>query len=78
MEVQDGSRRLPRQRHYGLTATTGRGLALVDALTQAWGAEPGAAGKTVWCVLRGETGEPDDGDVDLDAFLSAEDRVGWT
>jgi anti-sigma regulatory factor (Ser/Thr protein kinase) len=28
--------------------TTGRGLALVDALSSAWGVEPASGGKTIW------------------------------
>lgn len=72
IEVRDGSRRQPRQRHYGLSATTGRGLALVGALTQDWGVFPGQGGKTVWCVLDGE--QPDrPTELDLDAFLSPEE-----
>jgi hypothetical protein len=30
---------------------TGRGLALLDAMTVRWGVEQGAVGKTVWCEL---------------------------
>lgn len=72
IEVRDGSRRVPRQRHYGLTATTGRGLGLVGALTRDWGISPGSAGKTVWCVLPREQAD-EDGELDLEAFLTAED-----
>ncbi|MFF8842556.1 ATP-binding protein [Streptomyces sp. NPDC015127] len=32
---------------------TGRGLALLDALTLRWGVEQGPGGKTVWCELGG-------------------------
>ncbi len=72
LEVRDGSRRVPRARHYGLSATTGRGLALVGALTRSWGVEPDADGKTVWCLLPRE--EPDaDAEPDLDAFLVLDD-----
>lgn len=72
IEVRDGSQRVPRQRHYGMTATTGRGLALVGALTSDWGISAAVTGKTVWCVL----GPPDeDLGVDLDAFLTDEDRM---
>lgn len=73
IDVRDGSRRMPRQRHYGLDATTGRGLALVGALSREWGIEPYPPGKTVWCVV---TDAPaPDGELDLDAFLSPEDRL---
>ncbi|MGP4044151.1 ATP-binding protein [Streptomyces sp. 2A115] len=30
---------------------SGRGLALLDAVTLRWGVEQGVAGKTVWCEL---------------------------
>ncbi len=74
LEVRDGSLLLPRQRRYGLSATTGRGLALVGALTRDWGVQPGAAGKTIWCLLA-----PDDAEAagvpDLDAFLTEQDRA---
>ncbi len=70
VEVRDRSRRTPRQRHYGLSATTGRGLALVAALSSDWGVELAADGKTVWSVIR----VPDDAaEPDLAAFLGPED-----
>lgn len=77
LTVRDGSRRVPRQRHYGVSATTGRGLALVGALSDDWGIEATEAGKTVWCVLvpAAEGDDGDAGDGDLDAFLTAEDLV---
>lgn len=31
---------------------SGRGLALLDALTLRWGVERGASSKTIWCELR--------------------------
>ena len=70
VEVRDGSRRIPRQRHYGVSATTGRGLALVGALSQEWGIERGDDGKTVWCTF---SPDADEVEVDLDAFLTDED-----
>jgi anti-sigma regulatory factor (Ser/Thr protein kinase) len=48
--VSDDSPVLPRQHHYRRTATTGRGLRLVESVSSAWGvdiSEP-VAGKTVW------------------------------
>ena len=44
--VSDRSRRLPRQRAYPLTASTGRGLRLLDGYAAAWGVEPWAVGTT--------------------------------
>jgi anti-sigma regulatory factor (Ser/Thr protein kinase) len=51
LEVMDRSPRQPITRHYSLDATTGRGLGLVDALTQRWGVQPDVEGKTVWAEL---------------------------
>ena len=51
--VRDGSAMIPQPRAYGVTATTGRGLRLVDAVCLDWGVDgvPAAdgVGKTVWC-----------------------------
>ena len=41
----------PAQRHYGLSATSGRGLALVGALTRDWAVSAGIDGNTIWCVV---------------------------
>jgi hypothetical protein len=49
LDVQDCSSEWPRRRVPGETATSGRGLLLVDALTQRWGVEPLGSGKSVWC-----------------------------
>ena len=48
VEVGDGSRHMPARRHYAPTASTGRGLALLDETATAWGVVPGVRGKTVW------------------------------
>lgn len=57
--VSDSNRHVPRRRVYAVTASTGRGLRLLDQLTAAWGIEvreeagPGApAGKTVWFEVK--------------------------
>lgn len=74
IEVQDGSPRTPRQRHYGMSATTGRGLALVSSLSHEWGVVRDTGGKTVWCLL--PLGEQDDAaEPDLSAFLTEEELV---
>lgn len=50
--VGDGSPTLPSQRHYGRSATTGRGLALVDLMSDRHGTDTDASqGKTVWFEL---------------------------
>lgn len=71
LEVTDGSARVPRQRHYGLDATTGRGLGLVGSLSSDWGVQREGAGKTIWSLVAG--GEPD-----LGAFLADEDLTDST
>jgi PAS domain S-box-containing protein len=51
-EVSDGSALLPQQRQYDQQATTGRGMALVAALTDECGVYSlGPAGKVVWFRL---------------------------
>lgn len=47
-EVRDGSSVLPGIRHYESSATTGRGIALVDAISARWGANRETHGKVVW------------------------------
>ncbi|MFH9419496.1 SpoIIE family protein phosphatase [Streptomyces sp. NPDC017529] len=56
LEVEDRSSRWPRRRTPGETATSGRGLMMVEALADSWGAEPRGAGKALWCefALPGE------------------------
>jgi anti-sigma regulatory factor (Ser/Thr protein kinase) len=51
--VSDGSRTLPVLHEPSLDAPSGRGVAVVAALTDRWGIELGRTpGKTVWVVLR--------------------------
>jgi anti-sigma regulatory factor (Ser/Thr protein kinase) len=52
VEVVDGSSQLPVRKLYSDTATTGRGLALVEKLSTRWGAETSSGGgKSVWFEL---------------------------
>lgn len=51
VEVSDSSTVLPQQREYSSTATTGRGLTLVTALSDEWGVQSSPTGKTVWCRI---------------------------
>ncbi|WP_234029263.1 ATP-binding protein [Streptomyces sp. PsTaAH-124] len=53
--VTDGSPLLPRLRGADLLAETGRGLRLVDGLSQDWGVTPCVRGKSVWAEV-GEAG----------------------
>ncbi len=49
VEVRDGNPALPRDRRYDMRATTGRGLALVAAVTRDCGVRSlGSEGKVVW------------------------------
>jgi anti-sigma regulatory factor (Ser/Thr protein kinase) len=70
LEVTDASARVPQQRSYGIDATTGRGLQLVQQLSASWGVEPADVGKTVWVVLQAER-PGGTGSGDEDALLAA-------
>ncbi len=80
VEVRDHSPELPVARHYGRTATTGRGMALVQSLTSSCGVTPlGSDGKVVWFVLStGPAAAEPTADALLDAWADAEwDVEGW-
>ncbi|MFH8611505.1 SpoIIE family protein phosphatase [Streptomyces sp. NPDC018029] len=49
LSVGDRSSDRPRRRSPGETATSGRGLLLVEAVAARWGVEPRGEGKAVWC-----------------------------
>lgn len=48
VEVEDGATHMPARRHYAATAGTGRGLQLIEELTDRWGAAVRSTGKAVW------------------------------
>ncbi|MGW1159702.1 SpoIIE family protein phosphatase [Streptomyces sp. NPDC002519] len=52
VEVEDSSSALPRRRDAGLLGTSGRGLLLVDRLTDVWGVESRGGGKVVWAEFK--------------------------
>ena len=52
--VRDPSPVLPRLHHPEVDDLSGRGLALVAALSKEWGAEPDGTGKVVWFALQTE------------------------
>ncbi|MFJ4965434.1 SpoIIE family protein phosphatase [Streptomyces sp. NPDC088729] len=60
LSVQDRSSTWPRRRSPGETSTSGRGLLLLDAVTDRWGVEPRGEGKAVWCEI-GSPPTPADG-----------------
>ncbi len=49
LAVADCSNDLPIRRTVGPEASSGRGLAMVEALSSCWGVERSASGKCVWC-----------------------------
>ncbi len=75
-EVRDGSTGLPQQRQYDPQATTGRGMALVAALTDECGTYSlGPSGKVVWFRLGDQGEEPSAEDL-LDAWDLDGDDLG--
>lgn len=51
VEVRDGSPTPPARRHYSATATTGRGVEMLDSLADDWGWRPDPEGKAVWFTV---------------------------
>ncbi|MFI2240878.1 ATP-binding protein [Streptomyces chrestomyceticus] len=51
VSVRDLDPRLPRVRTAGTLDTEGRGLSLIDALSESWGVRPDGGGKVVWFTL---------------------------
>ncbi|MEV4946789.1 SpoIIE family protein phosphatase [Streptomyces sp. NPDC053755] len=49
VEVEDRSSALPRRREAGDAGVSGRGLLLVDQISDVWGVESRGSGKCVWC-----------------------------
>ncbi|WP_434600105.1 ATP-binding protein [Streptomyces sp. A5-4] len=52
IEVHDRSERLPVMKHRSRLDEQGRGLFLVEQLSERWGVEPRAGGKSVWTELQ--------------------------
>ncbi|MGA5214576.1 SpoIIE family protein phosphatase [Streptomyces cinereoruber] len=59
VEVEDRSSALPRRREAGEAGVSGRGLLLVDQLSDAWGVESRGGGKCVWCEFVVESVAPE-------------------
>jgi anti-sigma regulatory factor (Ser/Thr protein kinase) len=53
VRVSDGSPEAPTARRAAPDAESGRGFALVDLLSDAWGVEPTPVGKAVWFRVKG-------------------------
>ncbi len=51
IEVRDSGGGQPRPLSPGPDEPSGRGLMIVEALSESWGVEPGGDGKTVWFTL---------------------------
>jgi anti-sigma regulatory factor (Ser/Thr protein kinase) len=76
VRVHDLSAVQPRERHYGVDATTGRGIRLVTALAVDWGIDPEEPGKAIWFDLAADGNSPDTiswDEADIDALLNAFD-----
>lgn len=75
VEVADHSTTMPSRRGYGEYATTGHGLALVEALSAGWGAEPAPSGKIVFfdLVVDGSDAATAFAEIDLDAWPDLEE-----
>ena len=67
IEVHDGTSRRPPRRYFSDEATSGRGLRLVEELSEAWGVEMDGAGKTVWAELSTSAAARLEQPFDLDA-----------
>lgn len=61
VEVTDRSHRVPQPRSYGDEAGTGRGLQLVQSLSDDWGFTSHVAGKTVWFSISRPYADPPEG-----------------
>ena len=68
--VEDGSTVPPVHRRHSTTASTGRGVQLLEAIAQEWGWLPTAHGKLVWFrVLSGDGWAPSIDLAELEADL---------
>jgi two-component sensor histidine kinase len=63
VQVWDGDHRMPESQSFDLEAESGRGLLLVESLTEEWGAYPldGSSGKVVWALCAADPAMPEHG-----------------
>ena len=52
IEVADGNPAVPQVKDHGQAAPTGRGLRIVDQLTDEWGVNATEGGKVVWVKMQ--------------------------
>ena len=64
VSVTDGSHVTPARRRSSATATTGRGLQLLETLADHWAVDTDTDGTTVWFTVSGER-DPWDGVTDM-------------
>jgi anti-sigma regulatory factor (Ser/Thr protein kinase) len=58
VEVRDSGQGRPVPRSPAPTDRTGRGLRIVEAMSEAWGVERSSSGKTVWFTVPHNAGSP--------------------
>lgn len=59
VEVTDAGDDLPHKRHPGELASSGRGLVLIELLSDTWGVDPRGTGKSIWFELYEPDGSAD-------------------
>ncbi|MFE2876777.1 SpoIIE family protein phosphatase [Streptomyces roseus] len=57
IEVADASDELPHKRHPGETASSGRGVLLMEMLADTWGVDPRGEGKSIWFEMYEQAGD---------------------
>jgi serine phosphatase RsbU (regulator of sigma subunit)/anti-sigma regulatory factor (Ser/Thr protein kinase) len=75
IEVEDSSRAAPLRARPSADSMTGRGLALVEALSSRWGAVQHDDGKVMWCELRAGAGSRADSEVAAPVITEWDDAV---
>ncbi|MGI4893922.1 MAG: ATP-binding protein [Janthinobacterium lividum] len=56
ISVRNGAPGVPEPRSAGIDDESGRGMFLLDVISEAWGVDSDEHGKTVWCCLVSCTG----------------------